>query len=68
MLTRVKKNIPNEEMRTKEDQIDWQTQDIPVPILRDETANRRWKRVFARQTTKAAALDILKGYLKIVEA
>lgn len=68
VLTKVKISIPNEEMHTKEDQIDWQTQEIPVPILRDDTVNRRWKRVFARQTTKAAALKILKGYLKIVEA
>lgn len=68
VLTKVKISIPNEEMNTKENQIDWQTQEIPVPILRDDTANRRWKRVFARQATKAAALKILKGYLKIVEA
>ena len=68
LLTRVKMSIPGNEFATQEDQIDWQTQEIPVPILRDDTANRRWKRVFARQTTKAAALNILKGYLKIVEA
>ena len=67
VLTKVKISIPNDEMNTKEDQIDWQTQETPVPILRDDTANRRWKRVFARQTTKAAALKILKSYLKIVE-
>lgn len=67
VLTKVKISIPNEEMKTKEDQIDWQTQEIPVPILRDDTDNRRWKRVFARQTTKAKALNILKTYLKIVE-
>lgn len=67
VLTKIKISIPNEEMKTKEDQIDWQTQEIPVPILRDDTDNRRWKRVFARQTTKAKALNILKTYLKIVE-
>lgn len=68
VFTKVKMNIPSDEANTQEDQIDWQTQELEMTILRDDSANRRWKRVFERQTTKAAALKILKGYLKIVEA
>ena len=65
VFTKVKFNIPGDEAATQEDQIDWQTQDLDASIVRDDTENHRWKRVFARQTTKAAAVAILKGYLNI---
>ena len=67
VFTKVKFNIPGDEAATQEDQIDWQTQDLDASIVRDDTENHRWKRVFARQATKAAALAIIKGYLKITE-
>lgn len=67
VFTKVKFNIPGDEAATQEDQIDWQTQDLDASIVRDDTANHRWKRVFARQATKAEAVAILKGYLKITE-
>lgn len=65
VFTKVKFNIPGDEAATQEDQIDWQTQELDASIVRDDTENHRWKRVFARQTTKAAAVEILKGYLNI---
>lgn len=65
VFTKVKFNIPGDEAATQEDQIDWQTQDLDASIVRDDTANHRWKRVFARQATKAEAVAILKGYLNI---
>lgn len=64
VFTKVKMNIPSDEANTQEDQIDWQTQELEMTILRDDSANRRWKRVFERQTTKAAALNIITTYLK----
>lgn len=67
VFTKVKFNIPGDEAATQEDQIDWQTQELDASIVRDDTANHRWKRVFARQATKAAAVAILKGYLNIQE-
>lgn len=65
VFTKVKMNIPSDEANTQEDQIDWQTQELEMTILRDDSANRRWKRVFERQTTKAAALKIITTYLKV---
>lgn len=65
VFTKVKMNIPSEEANTQEDQIDWQTQELEMTILRDDSANRRWKRVFERQTTKADALNIITTYLKV---
>lgn len=64
VFTKVKMNNPSDEANTQEDQIDWQTQELEMTILRDDSANRRWKRVFKRQTTKAAALNIITTYLK----
>lgn len=65
VFTKVKMNIPSDEANTQEDQIDWQTQELEMTILRDDSANRRWKRVFERQTTKAAALNIITTYLNV---
>ena len=65
VFTKVKMNIPSDEANTQEDQIDWQTQELEMTILRDDSANRRWKRVFERQTTKAAALNIITTYMKV---
>lgn len=65
VFTKVKMNNPSDEANTQEDQIDWQTQELEMTILRDDSANRRWKRVFERQTTKAAALNIITTYLKV---
>ena len=65
VFTKVKMNIPSDEANTQEDQIDWQTQELEMTILRDDSENRRWKRVFKRQTTKAAALNIITTYLKV---
>ena len=67
VFTKVKFNIPGDEAATQEDQIDWQTQDLDASIVRDDTENHRWKRVFARQAKKEAAVAIIKGYLKITE-
>lgn len=67
VFTKVKMNIPSDEANTQEDQIDWQTQELEMTILRDDSANRRWKRVFERQTTKAAALNIITTYLKVTK-
>lgn len=65
VFTKVKMNNPSDEANTQENQIDWQTQELEMTILRDDSANRRWKRVFERQTTKAAALNIITTYLKV---
>lgn len=65
LLTRVKMSIPGNEFATQEDQIDWQTEEIAVNILRDESENRNWKRIFASQTSEAAAENILKSILGV---
>lgn len=67
LFTKVKMSIPGSDYATQEDQIDWQTEELTLSILRDDSANRNWKRVFASQTTEAAAENILKTILGVTE-
>ena len=63
--TKTKFNIPGDDWATHEDQIDWQTQELSLSILRDDSTNRNWKRVFAAQDTESAAEEIIKGFFGI---
>lgn len=67
LFTKVKMSIPGNDYATQEDQIDWQTEELTLSILRDDSENRNWKRVFASQTTEAAAENILKTILGVVD-
>lgn len=68
LFTKVKFSIPSDSWATSEDQINWQTQALGVSVLRDDTAKRKWKRIFAQQDTEAEAESILKTVLGVVEA
>ena len=68
LFAKVKFSIPSDSWATSEDQINWQTQALDVSVLRDDTAKRKWKRIFAQQDTEAAAETILKTVLGVVEA
>lgn len=63
ILTKVKMGIPSSDFATQEDQIDWQTEELTLTILRDDSANRNWKKIYAAQDTEAAAENILKTVL-----
>lgn len=65
LFAKVKFSIPSDSWATSEDQINWQTQALDVSVLRDDTAKRKWKRVFAQQSTEAEAEAILKTVLGV---
>ena len=67
VFTKVKFNIPGDEAATQEDQIDWQTQELTLTIMRDDSADHNWKKVYAAQATEAAAENILKTVLGVSE-
>lgn len=58
---KVKFGIPGEERKTKEDQIDWQTQELEAAVMRDDTTAHNWKRVsvtgFAAEEEALAVVD-----------
>lgn len=68
LFTKVKMSVPGDSMTTQEDQIDWQTQKITLTIMRDDSANRNWKKVYADQTSEAEAENILKTVLGVSAA
>ena len=61
LFTKVKMSIPGNDYATQEEQIDWQTEELTLSILRDDSANRNWKRIFESQETEDAAEAILKS-------
>ena len=64
VLTKIKFGLPSQEMNTKEDQIDWQTQELEATILRDDTTKHRWKYVAAEgMASEEAAFAVVKKML-----
>ncbi len=63
VLPKVIFNEETLEAATQEDTIDFQTADLEATILRDDSANHRWKRIGANQTTEALAEDVIEALL-----
>lgn len=51
------------EANTQEENIEFQTSELEATIMRDDSANHRWKRIGANQTTEAAAEAVIKALL-----
>ena len=65
---KVKFGIPGEERNTKEDQIDWQTQELEATVMRDDTTAHNWRRVSVTGfDTEAEALAVVDEILSITE-
>ena len=50
---------------TQEESIDFQTQELSATVMHDDSANHRWKRIAADQTTEQAAENIIRSLLGI---
>lgn len=63
---KIKFSIPSEERNTKEDQIDWQTQELEATVMRDDTTAHNWRRVSVTGfTTEEEALAVVDEILSI---
>ena len=61
ILTKIQLSIPSDSAQTEDGgQINWQTQELSATVLRDDSAEAKWKRVSAPQTTEAAAEKIIQ--------
>ena len=58
-------SVPGDEWNTQEDQIEWQTQELTLTIMRDDSADHNWKKVYAAQASEAEAEAILKAVLGV---
>lgn len=65
ILTKVKFSTHGLDAKTKEEQKDWQTQDLEATICRDDSENHTWKWLAEEQTTEAAAVEILEALLGV---
>lgn len=63
VLTKARFQQPGLDAATQEESIDWQTQELTVDLMRDDTTNHDWKLVGADQSTEAAAEEVLKAIL-----
>lgn len=66
MLTKAKIHTPNDSAETQGEEIAWQQQTLTVDLMRDDSPNRKWKRVAEAQETEAKAEAVLKTMLGIV--
>ena len=68
ILPKVKFISHGTDAKTKEEDKDWQTQDIESTICRDDTADHNWKWLAEEQATEEDAIAILKALLGVEEA
>lgn len=65
VFTKCKMSVPGDEWNTQEDQIEWQPQELTLTIMRDDSADHNWKKVYAAQASEAEAEAILKAVLGV---
>lgn len=58
-------NLLENSANSKEDSVDWQTQELTANIKRAEDAKRNWKYVGGELETEAAAEAVIKTFLSI---
>lgn len=67
LLTKTRFQTPNTEAATQEESIEWQVQTLTADLMRDDSADRNWKKIAADQATEAEAEEIVKAMLNITE-
>lgn len=65
MLTKVKFKPHKTSAKTKEEEKDWQTQDLEAIIHRDDTEEHNWKWLAEEQSTEEEAIAILIALLNV---
>ena len=63
VLTKCAFSVDGLEANTQEENIEFQTTELTASVLRDDSANHRWRRIAADQTTEQAAENIVRSLL-----
>lgn len=64
ILCKTRFAVPGEAAETREEQTNWQTQELNATIMRDDTAEANWKVIpKANFATKEEAIAFIKAYL-----
>ena len=62
ILTKTRFAVPPEAGETREDKINWQTQELEADIMRDDTTNANWKIIpKTNYTTEEEAVDFIRA-------
>lgn len=67
ILTKARFQALSTSAATQEDQIDWQTQELTADLMRDDSAEKVWKKIVEGVATEAEGIEILKSFLKVGE-
>lgn len=67
VLTKTRFSTPGLSASTQEDSIDWQTEELSVTLMRDDTEEHNWRKVAADQATEAEAEGVLRAMLGVTE-
>ena len=65
VFTKAAFSVDGIEAATQEEEIEFQTTELEASLLRDDSANHRWKRIATDQTTEQAAENIVRSLLNI---
>lgn len=65
LLTKGRFQIPSFSAQTQGEDIDWQTQELTLNVMRDDTSAHDWKKIAADQTTEASAEAVIKKWFNI---
>lgn len=65
VLSKIKFTIPEEERKTQEDEIDWQTTTLTATVMRDDTVGHNWRYRGASFSTEAEAEDALQEFFGV---
>lgn len=68
MLTKLRFNQNGTSAATQEESIEWQTEELTAAIMRDDTAEKNWKKIATEQATEEDAEKIVRLLLNIQEA
>lgn len=67
ILTKGRFQMSGNEAATQEESIEWQTRELTANLMRDDTAQKNFQKIFDDQETEAEAEEIIKAFLKVGE-
>lgn len=65
VLTKSRFKMSGNEAATQGESIEWQTRELTADLMRDDTPQKNFQKIFEDQDTEAEAEEILKAFFKV---
>ena len=65
VLTKSRFQMSGNEANTQEESIEWQTRELTADLMRDDTPQKNFQKIFDDQETETEAEEILQAFFKI---